>query len=116
MPEQPLADTMARGSEDGIRIAVYASRWEEYLRTVRYLRCFGKVYPPTARLIMLSLIGHVSDAAQLSHDTGACLYAINENLNKLTKQGILVRREFHVGRTKHRLYRINPNAPYWNAV
>jgi hypothetical protein len=58
---------------------------------------------------MLASIGHEADAYQISYDTGACLYAVNENLAALTEQGILVRRTLAAGRIKSHRYRINHN-------
>ena len=56
---------------------------------------------------MLTIVGHEADAYQISCDTGACLYAVNENLAELTKQGVLVRETFQAGRFKCSRYRIN---------
>jgi hypothetical protein len=58
---------------------------------------------------MLANIGHEADAYQISYDTGACLYAVNENLAALTKPGILVRRTLAAGRIRSNRYRINHN-------
>jgi len=108
MPEQTLKNLFAENTEAGIRVASDAACWEEYQRVLGYIRRSGKGHPPTARLIMLTAIGHEADANQISFDTGACTYSINENLAELTRQGILVRRVLQVGRFKHFRYRIDP--------
>jgi hypothetical protein len=56
---------------------------------------------------MLANIGYEMDAYQISYETGASLYAVNENLAKLTEQGILVRRKLAAGRFKSTRYRLN---------
>jgi hypothetical protein len=105
MPGKILKDLFAE--DTGTRVALYADCWEEYQRVLNYIRRSGKEHPATARLIMLTMIGHEADANQISYDTGGCLYSINENLDELTRQGILVRRVLQLGRLKHRRYRIN---------
>jgi len=110
MPEQILKDLFAENTEAGTRVASYANCWEEYQRVLGYIRRNGIEYPPTARLIMLTAIGHEADANQISFDTGACTFSINENLAELTRQGVLVRRVLQVGRFKHTRYRIDQNA------
>jgi hypothetical protein len=116
MSEQLLKDLFAEDTDAGTRAALYADCWEKYQRVLSYIRRSGKEHPPTARLIMLTAIGHEADANQISVDTGACLYSINENLTELARQGILVRRVLRVGRFKQTRYRINPNFPYWSAI
>jgi hypothetical protein len=107
MSEHIMTDDLKQSAETRTRVAFYADCWEEYQRVLSYIRRSGKQHPPTARLIMLAMIGHEADANQISFDTGACSYSINENLTELTRQGILTRETFQVGRFKCSRYRIN---------
>jgi len=88
-------------------VASSSDCWKEYQTVLQFLRNFGKEHAPTARLILLTMVGHEADAYQISYDTGACLYAVNENLAELTRQNILVRRTLASGRFKSTRYRID---------
>ena len=70
MPEQILKDLFAEDTEAGTRVALYVDCWEEYQKVLGYIRRSGKEHPPTARLILLTMIGHEADANQISFDTG----------------------------------------------
>jgi len=107
MPEQMTAENLdqiprARGS-----VASSSDCWKDYQTVLQFLRNFGKEHTPTARVILLANVGHEADAYQISYDTGACMYAVHENLAKLTKQGILLRTTLAAGRIKSTRYRIN---------
>lgn len=68
MPEQMTTedlhkDPMARGC-----VASHVECWDEYQIVLQFLRNFGKEHAPTARLILLTMIGHEADAYQISYD------------------------------------------------
>ena len=107
MPEQMMTERLDQNPGARGRVASSSDCWDEYQTVLSYLRGYGKEHPPTARLIMLAMIGHEADAHQITFDTGACLYAINENLAALTTRGILVRRKLAAARIKTSRYRIN---------
>jgi hypothetical protein len=103
---QTVEDEIGAGPEAKDRSASHADYWVEYQQVLRYVGRYGKEHPPTARLILLTCIGHEADTYQIWYDTGACLYSINENLAELTRQGILIRTMRTAGRFKTCRYRI----------
>lgn len=107
MPEQMTTENLDQNPRARGGVASHVECWDEYQAVLRYLRGYGKEHPPTARLILLTMIGHEADAYQISYDTGACVYAVNENLAELTKRGIMVRRTLASGRFKSTRYRID---------
>jgi hypothetical protein len=110
MPEQSVKDQFPANEPGAKRgVAGDSECWKEYQTALNYLRGYGKEHPPTARLIILTMPGHEADAFQIAFDTGACVYAVNENLAALTEQGILVRRTLAAGRIRSNRYRINQN-------
>lgn len=107
MPEQMTTEDLHKNPMARGCVASHVECWDEYQIVLQFLRNFGKEHAPTARLILLTMIGHEADAYQISYDTGACMYAVHENLAKLTKQGILLRTTLAAGRIKSTRYRIN---------
>jgi hypothetical protein len=107
MPEQMTTENLNQNSRASGGVASSSDCWKEYQTVLQFLRNFGKEHAPTARLILLTMVGHEADAYQISYDTGACLYAVNENLAELTRQNILVRRTLASGRFKSTRYRID---------
>ena len=106
MAQIVLKDEIHEGPEAKNHPVLHTNCWDEYQRVLRYVRRYGKDHPPTARLILLTNIGHEADTYQIWYDTGACLYSINENLAELTRQGILIRTVRTEGRFKTCRYRI----------
>ena len=111
MAERNLTDQFSANEPEARRTVGGASEcWDDYQTVLNYLRGYGKEHPPTARLIILTMLGHELDAYQVSYETGASLYAVNENLAQLTRQGILLKRTIAAGRIRSTRYRINHNS------
>jgi hypothetical protein len=108
MPEQCVKDQFPANEPEAKRTVGGAPEcWEDYQTVLNYLRGYGKEHPPTARLIILTMLGHELDAYQVSYETGASLYAVTENLAELTRRGIIVRRTLRSGRFKSTRYQID---------
>ena len=107
MPVSRNAEFYKRPVEERMRHAGPAEAWAEYQAVLEYLRFNGRGLQPTARLILLTIIGHEAPTAQVQLETGACSYAVNRGLSELTKRGLLIRDCFRLGRFKHYFYRIN---------
>lgn len=109
MPESTTTEPHKGTFTERMRLAEPLEGWEEYLSVLQYIKFHGKELPPTARLILLTLIGHEAHTLQVVHETGACHYAVTNGLAELTKRGLLLRECFALGRFRHSFYRIDKN-------
>jgi hypothetical protein len=107
MPDSRITELSKKTFRERMRFAGPVEGWAEYQAVLQYLRSHGKELQPTARLILLALIGHEAHTHQVVHETGACHYAVNKGLAELTKRGLLLRESFALGRFKHSFYRID---------
>ena len=107
MPESTTTELPKRTFTDRMRLAEPLEGWAEYQSVLQYVRFYGRELPPTARLILLTLIGHESHTLQVVHETAACPYSVNQGLAELTKRGLLLRECFALGRFRHSFYRID---------
>jgi hypothetical protein len=90
-----------------MRLAEPLEGWAEYQSVLQFIRFHGRDLPATARLILLTLVGHTAPTPQVELETGACNYAVTRSLAQLTKRGLLLRECFALGRFKHSFYRID---------
>ena len=107
MPEFMTTQPRKRTVPERMRFAEPLEWWAEYQSVLQYLRFYGRDLQPTARLILLTLIGHEAPTPQVVHETGACQYAVNKGLAELTKRGLLRRECFASGRFRYFFYRID---------
>src|SRR5664279_4409299 len=90
-----------------MRLAEPQEGWAEHQSVLQYIRLHGRELSPTARLILLTLVGHEAPTVQVVQETGACQYSVNHGLAELTKRGLLLRECFALGRFRHSFYRID---------
>jgi len=64
-----------------MRLAEPLEGWAEYQSVLQYIRFYGRELRPTARLILLTLIGH---EAPNDHDRKANEYAMEHGLRVLS--------------------------------
>jgi hypothetical protein len=107
MRESASTESPKKTFKERMRLAGPAEGWAEHQSVMQYLRFHGKELRPTARLILLTLIGHEAPTPQVVFETGACLYAVNKGLAELTKRGLLLKECFAIGRFKWTFYRLN---------
>jgi hypothetical protein len=107
MPESTTTELRKGTFTVRMRLAEPLEGWAEYQSVLQYIRFYGRELPPTARLILLTLIGHEAPTLQVVQETGACHYSVNQGLAELTKRGLLLRECFALGRFRHSFYRID---------
>jgi hypothetical protein len=107
MPESTTAELPKRTFKERMRLAEPLEGWAVYQSVLQYLRFYGRELSPTARLILLTLVGHEAPTVQIVQETGACQYSVNQGLAELTKRGLLLRECFALGRFRHSFYRID---------
>ena len=107
MPEFMTTELPKRTFTQRMRLAEPLEGWAEYQSVLQYIRFYGRELPPTARLILLTLIGHEAHTLQVVQETAACHYSVIQGLAELTKRGLLLRECFALGRFRHSFYRID---------
>ena len=106
MLESMTTEARGRAFAERMRPVEPLEGWAVYQSVMEYLRFYGRELTPTARIILLTLVGHEAPAVQVVFETGACLYSVNSGLAELTKRGLLLRECFAFGRFRHTFYRI----------